>query len=208
MFSWLISDYQDFLGKLEHDHLFEGNKGFFWDYFEGTRVISTIKELLPKNIIRDQWNLNIGNKGEKVELLKDYAMPPPPLPHHRLVCWQEPGSRSFSRTCLSFAGSLDTGHASSFLKPKEICRTFLLLRPLPYHLPSTWIWQSHWSMLHAREMTLCSLVWICAQSLEEIKVPQRLSNPLFKVYVNRHHSYGAQSSFIWHWQVAKKYHGI
>lgn len=137
-------------------------------------------------------------------------MPPPPLPHHRLVCWQEPGSRSFSRTCLSFAGSLDTGHASSFLKPKEICRTFLLLHPLPYHLPSTWIWQSHWSMLHAREMTLCSLVWICAQSLEEIKVPQRLRNfdTLFKVYVNRHHSYGAQSSFIRHWQVAKKYHGI
>ena len=83
-----------------------------------------------------------------------------PIPHRRLVCWQERGSRSFSKTCLFFEGNSDRAHANSFLKPKAIYRTFLLLRPLPYHLPSTWRWKSHWSDWYAMEtdeMTLCFL---------------------------------------------------
>lgn len=34
---------QEFWGIREHDHLYQGNKGYFWVQFEGTRDIVTIK---------------------------------------------------------------------------------------------------------------------------------------------------------------------
>lgn len=57
---------QGFLGRREHVTLFRGNKGYFWDKFDGTRDISTIKGNFGKKV----WgtmNLLTGNSGEKVE---------------------------------------------------------------------------------------------------------------------------------------------
>ena len=41
---------QGFWGIREHDHLYQGNKGYFWDQFEGTSDIFTIKGTLTENL--------------------------------------------------------------------------------------------------------------------------------------------------------------